>query len=272
MLKSNFAYGPHNGGFFSCCTVRLYNIMNYYNEHQSLPEIVDSSDHFELYKPEHLKNIHYDILPEYFESRNSPDISGTSVSMKHGSIWVHFNVQFEQYQGLNFEVLSQFVDRYFTPTESIQNRMENLKSKYQIDYEKTCVLFFRGNDKVTETWVCRYDEIIHHAKQVLEKQPGIKFLIQSDETEFIETMMQTFPNHSFYLKDEIRHMPKQMSSVDLQFPETNYEFSKNFLAIMLMISKCKHVIMNGLGNCQLWITLFRKCCEGVRWYELGTWR
>ena len=38
-----------NAGFFSCCTVRLREIINFYNDRHILP-IVDSYNLFELYK------------------------------------------------------------------------------------------------------------------------------------------------------------------------------------------------------------------------------
>ena len=40
----------HNAGFFSCCTVRLEKIIEYFNIHQHLPVIVDSSEQFRDYK------------------------------------------------------------------------------------------------------------------------------------------------------------------------------------------------------------------------------
>ncbi len=39
----------HNAGFFSCCSVRLREIINFYNNTHILP-IVDSYELFELYK------------------------------------------------------------------------------------------------------------------------------------------------------------------------------------------------------------------------------
>ena len=119
-----------------------------------------------------------------------------------------------------------------------------------------CVLFYRGNDKNRETKICGYNEYIEKANDVLKKNPNIKFLIQSDETEFIEEMLKKYPNNSFYFKDEIRHMKKCNNTVDIVFKHLNNEFSKYFLAIMIIMSKCKYVIL-GSGNCPLWIIFYR---------------
>ena len=77
--------------------------------------------------------------------------------------------------------------------------------------------------------------------------------------------MSVIPN-SFTFKDEIRHIKKSLTTVDKVYKETNYEFSKNFLAITLAMSKCKYVVCC-TGNCSLWICLIRGGTTGV--YQLN---
>jgi hypothetical protein len=135
------------------------------------------------------------------------------------------------------------------------------------DYSNICVLFYRGNDKATEVNISNYDDVISHAKRILSKDPSVQFLIQSDETDFIQRMTAVFPMNSFYFKDEIRHINKQMSSVDLiNENDTNREFSKYYLAIMIIMSKCNYVICGSTGNCSIWITFFRENAKNVIHY------
>jgi len=56
----------HNAGFFSCCTIRLLEIINYFNTNKELPLIVDSSVQFEVYKNENI-----DITDKFFETSSS---------------------------------------------------------------------------------------------------------------------------------------------------------------------------------------------------------
>jgi hypothetical protein len=126
------------------------------------------------------------------------------------------------------------------------------------------ILFFKK--ATTETLLPSFEEYNDQIKIILEKEKDnkkFKFLIQSDETEFIETMTPRFP--SFYFKDEIRHMPKQLSTVDKVYKHTNYKFSKYYLAITIIMSRCKFVVC-GTGNCSLWITLYRENADNV--YQL----
>ena len=137
-------------------------------------------------------------------------------------------------------------------------------------HDNICVLFYRGNDKITETKLCTYDEYLIYANLILNTNPNILFLIQSDETEFIEFMTKKFPHNSFYFKDEIRHITKCISTVDKLMKNTNYEFSKYYLAITIIMSKCKYIIC-GSGNCSIWIMLYRGNINNVYQNLKGKW-
>ena len=148
---------------------------------------------------------------------------------------------------------------------------EEMENKYNLDYQNICVLFYRGNDKNTETLICDYDQYIDIAKNILNCNPSIQFLIQSDETEFIEKMISEFPSRSFYFSDETRHIHKCNNTVDIVMRDKNHIFSKYFLAITLIMSKCKYMIC-GSGNCSLWATFYRENNKNIvqnfngRWY------
>lgn len=139
-----------------------------------------------------------------------------------------------------------------------------------MDYENICVLFYRGNDKNIESKRCGHDEYLQYANKIITQNPDISLLIQSDETEFIEFMLDKFPKNSLYFKDEIRHMKKCNSVVDLKMPSRISEFSKNFLAIIIIMSKCKYIIC-GSGNCDIWISFYRGNNENVVQHLNGTW-
>jgi hypothetical protein len=233
----------HNAGFFSCCSVKLMNITDYINKHLKLPTLVDSSRQFEWYK-----NSNRDITYDYFEHYDhTGDIAVNKINY-------HESYQFHDYSTLDPSIFP-VMKKYFTPSKNILHIIEKLENKYNLTYDNLCVLFYRGNDKIRETKLCDYNEYLKYAKEVLTKNPNVVFLIQSDETEFIEYMSQQFPN-SFYFRDEIRHMKKCNSTVDYVFKDKNNEFSKYYLAITIIMSKCKYIIC-GSGNCSIWIILYR---------------
>jgi hypothetical protein len=149
--------------------------------------------------------------------------------------------------------------------------IKKIEQKYNLVYDNICVLFYRGNDKNTETRICNYDEYLIYAEMVLEQNPTILFLIQSDETEFIDFMTNRFPKNSFYFKDEIRHISQnKKTTVDIELKDQNYEFSKYYLAITIIMSKCKYIIC-GSGNCSIWIMFYRGNNYNTCQYLNGKW-
>jgi hypothetical protein len=241
----------HNSGFFSCCSIKLENIANYINNNNlKFPDLVDSSLQFNWYKEE---NKEEDITFNYFEHYDN--INGIINLKSHLDI-LKCELQFSVYQLLDFDNINPIVKKYFSPSNNILNIIQDIEKKYNIYYNNICVLFYRGNDKNTETIICDYSEYLVYANKILEINPDILFLIQSDETEFINFISERFPNNSFYFNDEIRHVPKCNSTVDIILKDKNPIFSKYYLAITIIMSKCKYIIC-GSGNCSYWIILYR---------------
>lgn len=237
----------HNYGFFSCCSIKLQNIINFFNENKRLPLNVYSKKMFEWYKVNTDRDITYDYFEHYNKFENI---------LYKSNIDYHENYQYSNFGELDYPNISPFIKKYFSPSIEVQNIIFKIENKYQLDYQNICVLFYRGNDKNTETTICGYQEYIKIAKSILEKNPQIHFLIQSDETDFIYTMLKEFPNNSFYFKDEIRHMKKCMDTVDKVNKNNIDIYSKNYLAITIIMSKCNYIVC-GSGNCSIWIMLYR---------------
>jgi hypothetical protein len=243
----------HNAGFFSCCSVLLHLIVHYINTYKRLPMFVDTTPTLDWYKPD--EENQRDIFPDYFVCNTDLQIEYTR------DIDYTEHDQFKEFNKVDFEPLFLIVRKFFNPSDEIQRIIRELEVKYDIDYENTCVLFLRGNDKATECTIPETTFYREAANRLLGENPSLRFMIQSDETEFLETMSAEYPV-SFYCKDEIRHIAKSSTTVDIVFKHMNYEFSKKFLAIMFIMSKCKHVVCN-YGNCSIWIALFRGHIENV---------
>lgn len=253
----------HNAGFFSCCSVKLTKIVDFINSNKRLPDNVDSSKQFMWYKNE--KNKDKDITYDYFTNyHNVIDVNIINPIDYH---WEH---QFKNYSHLDYKCITPLIKKYFSPSPEINDIINNIEKKHELFYQNICVLFYRGNDKNRETQKCSYDEYLNYAYQLLKKKKEIVFLIQSDETEFIEFMTNKLPDNSFYFKDEIRHMKKCNNTVDIKFKHQNYEFSKKYLAITIIMSKCKYIIC-GSGNCDIWIMLYRGNNQNVIQNLNGTW-
>jgi hypothetical protein len=250
----------HDWGFFSCCSVRFQEITCYFCEKKRLPDIVDSSLMFGWYKFDKTK----DVVFDYFDHYDNYD----NIEYEKDIYFWNWQ-QYENYSRLPYADWTPFVTKYFSPSSEVKTMISNIEAKYNLDYENLCVLFYRGNDKNYETKICEHEEYIPIAKRILRENPHTQFLIQSDETEFIEKMTAEFPQNSFYFKDEIRHMNKKLGTVDSDKTKIDV-FSKNYLAITIIMSKCKYLVF-GSGNCSIWILLYRGNADNVYQNVNDTW-
>tara|TARA_Y100000389_G_C17394616_1_gene481834 strand:+ start:480 stop:1277 length:798 start_codon:yes stop_codon:yes gene_type:complete len=260
MIKITQGYG-----FFSCCSLRLYYIVDFINSNKKAPIVVDSSEQFIWYKQ--TENRNEDITFDYFEHYDNVSIKGSKICFP---IRFHHDDQFVNYSNINYPGTNPLIKKYFSPSNLINEIINNIEKKYNLIYENICVLFYRGNDKIRETKKCGYHEYLKYANEIISKNNNICFLIQSDETEFIEYMTNKFPNNSLYFKDEIRHMKKCNANVDILMKSENHIYSKKFLAVTIIMSKCKYIIC-GTGNCDLWIMLYRGNNKNVIQNSNGQW-
>ena len=258
-LIGNNIHITHDCGFFSCCSIRLDAIVQYFNKNNfNLPEKVDSTKSYTWYK----KNKNDDIYDFFVCYENIDNIVFINKIIKYQQTdqWIDYNK-------LDIKSIIPFIKKYFTPTPDIYQIVKNIEEKYKInDYTNMCVLFYRGNDKVSEINYKKkkntnYNKYLINAFEIKKKYHNTNFLIQSDETEFIEYMLEKIPN-SFILTDEIRHMKKNpKTTVDKVFDNT-HEYSKKFLSIVLIMAKCNHIILNN-GNCGIWTVFYRGNIDNV---------
>ena len=244
-------------GFFSCCTVHLQGILKHFNQYKKIPKYIDSTQQFLWYKrPEEWDA---DIKSNYFEEKPEMEIP---YKIPINVVNHEIEEQYCDYRTVNYQELKPFLVKYFTPSQEIKNRIQKIEQKYKIDYENTCVLFYRGNDKQREIALPDYGYYIQIAKQKYQENPNIRFLVQSDETEFLVAMSKEFPNNYLILHDEIRFMKRTNDTVDKVYRHLNPEMSKNYLAITCIMAKCKYVVCNS-GNCSIWIAFYRGNAENI---------
>ena len=297
-------YLAHHGpvaGFFSNCSMGLYNVVKYYNHTNEMPDIIDMSLLFSMYKkgaqslginnqslckilcfdecickschPD-LKNTagnwtgrythncyrtrNYDVNigPHYFKEYMKPKPNSIKFKKSNFSHWI----QFYPYTQELIDTTKDFFKLAFSPSDNILRIVKEIENKYSIDYEKTCVLFLRRGDKGRETAVPEYEDYVKKIKYDLEfgdlsKVQDLRFLIQSDETEFYPEMKKILPN-CFELSDYIRTVPAHKKGQPDLGGSGNFEFSQKFLSIMNIMAKSKFIYTN-TGNCSLWTYLHR---------------
>lgn len=239
----------HNAGFFSCCSIRLVHIIDFFNKNKRLPNSVDSSEQFSFYKV-NPHDTSSDLSKIFFE-----EINDFSFNFEK-EIKYHHNWQFEDFRTLDPLPIRPFLKKYFTPAKYIFQIAKNFQQENEIDFEKTIVVFYRGTDKVVETKVAQYDDFIEKSKEVLDKNPNHKFLLQTDEVEFLELFYQNFPNTFHIKKIPQGHKNEQVCVDRIVQGSDKFDLASNFFATILLMSKCKNIITHS-GNGSSWIHLYR---------------
>ena len=107
-------------GFFSCCSVRLSNIVSFINKKKILPTYVDSSEQFTWYKND--KNKDKDIIFDYFKNYN--DV--VDVNITHPINYNHLH-QYSHYSNLDYKCITPLIKKYFSPSIEINEIINNIE-------------------------------------------------------------------------------------------------------------------------------------------------
>lgn len=253
----------HSAGIYSNFSVRLEELLQYYNKTKELPDEYICSDQFGLYKNDPSEDF-TELL--WKPERKDIDIPEPEVHFTSEDVYY----QFCEYKGLNFDKLNPFLQRYFSPTDLIIRKVQTLINKYRIDTDNTCAIFYRGNDKITETARVPYEDFINRAKQIKYMQPNIKFLVLPDETEFLEAFKAEFPDA--LCMDETGHIRRNDgTAVFYQLPRGERGIHLVwYVATVILVSQCKYIITHS-GNGGLWAALYRGHAEGLMQWRNGAW-
>lgn len=242
----------HSSGFFSCCTIRLRKIINYYNDYNKFP-VVDSSMQWKMYKDND-----GDITPYLFKIDNSiTDYFGDVIFSKDT-----VEDQFSDYSLIQYDVVNKFIDKYFTVSDDIISIKNNLLNKYNIDVNTTIAICFRGGDKRTETNIPSHDTMIKEIRLIKEQYPNHKLLIQSDEIEFYNRLVSE--SIDFIQFHETVKVNAQQRAVQFHIPiGERLNKAQTFLAVMSILSSCDILCTNS-GNVGMWLCLLRGSFNNVK--------
>lgn len=259
----------HDAGFFSCCTVKLNEIISYINANKSLPTKIDCSKTWKLYNPYWLsdRTSFHDITSDFFENDNN----NITITPYYKPLWYISDYN-------NTSDINTIIKKYFTPNGIIVNNSNILIRKYKI-YVNNCIgLYVRMTDKRRETNVGEFEDYKNKLNDILENEPKLKILIVTDSTDFLNYIKEQFK--SIIIINELRtststlvgiHKNSDTGRIDKDVIENNYNEIINYLfPAFLILSKCKYYVCNS-SNCSMWTTLYRKSNKNVYEFSNNIW-
>lgn len=234
----------HDVGFFSNCTITLRALMEETRQSKTFFSI-DTSKQWSYYK-----DSNEDIYNKFFEtSEEIFEVTDEKFSKSNDED------QFSDYGLINYNVVNPFVKKYFKLNQEVKNIEKKIIQKYQIEFDKTICVLYRGNDKCKETNLPTYEDMDIKLSNIVEKYPNHKILIQSDEIEFCDFMLKY--KNSFVI-DEVEKINKtKENAIQHIIPIGNkVSNAQKFLSVMSIMSKCDVVLLNS-GNVGMWVCLLR---------------
>jgi hypothetical protein len=244
----------HDAGFFSVCNINLHNVVGYYCNNQKFC-VLDTSEQWNWYKDKE-----EDLYNKFFKFQNIKfNLEPQPI------IFSEKEDQFSNYKLINHSFVSHFIAKYFYLSDEVLEIKQNLLDKYNLLPEQLLSVCYRGNDKLKETNLPTYQEMLDKINNVLSENPNLKVLIQSDEKDFCDYMKNV--NNNFIVIDEIEKINKNdYAAIQHTIPIGNkVKNAQKFLAIMSIISDSKKVILNS-GNVGMWTCFFRGNSENVYQY------
>ena len=250
----------HNAGFFSCCSIKLLQIIEFINSQKRLPDNVDSSEQFKMYKKEQNKDITYDFFEQY---ENINDIT-----IIH-PIQYELHEQFKNYSKLDYKCINPIIKKYFTPSKKINEIIDVLEKKYNIEYDNTIAVYYRGTDKFLETKLAPFEDFYNEIKKIININKNIKILLQTDSNQFMDYINKKILKNIVIINENKTSITNKGIHNE-QLSHINYYDMFNFLSTIIIISKCKYIICSS-GNCSLWTILYRGNNKNVIQYLNGSW-
>jgi hypothetical protein len=257
----------HNAGFFSCTSIRLYDIISYYNLNKKLPDTVDYSEQYNLYR-----DIENEDLSSFFFNIND-DIKIEIFENKLISNNKNIDPQVLPYCSINFKNIKIFIDKYFNLSIYIKNIVDNIIHKYKFDSTNSIGVFYRGNDKITETSLGSYSTFYNKMVDEYNKDNNKFIFLQTDDQCFVDYCVENFKDkEKLIIFNEVKRIsndPKVLvcNTIDIGNRKNNIS---NYLAITYILSK-SNILITHSGNGALWCLLFRGNSKNTHQYLNNNW-
>ena len=236
-------------GFFSTFTLMLVSIINVYKD---LDMIVENVDGRNLLK--HLRQDEDIDMFHHFFNINKDYVNDIDKSQIHKDL--NLNEQHTIYKEENIKTFKPFFEKYFNLNDRVVGVIDNLKSKYGVDSEKSISVIYRDSDKWTDLGGFNYISPAFYfriAKKLKTENPDYKVLIQTENPGIKRVFREAFQATS---------IDETLTSVTGEYPtfltlrENKLNWADAYVAALWIHSKSKYLITY-TGNSGFFVYLSR---------------
>jgi len=248
VFVSQYNKDPNQLGFFAWCSVHLFKIIKHVETYRVIPEV--KIEGFDLYTTQ-------SDISRWFKTDNkniiiNPSTTSTTDIALSAKTKYHKN---------NYTVTTNFIKRWFEPSDEVVNKKNYFINQYNIKTNDTLCLYYRGTDTnnrgIGTTYFNVYIENV--LSYIHEFGHEIKdILLQSDDQMFVDFV--TSQNLPLPVKI-IKEIPATYSNTGFHFENKNNQtiLSDNavdMLAVVNIMAQCKSVFCT-TSNVSKWICYYR---------------
>lgn len=238
-------------GFFSTFTLMITSLMVVYKTYQKTPKFIDGSNLLNKIK----KGSSVDMYHHFFHIDDSIDIQFDTFDIP-----VPFSPddQHTIYSEKYSKYYNEFFKKYFNVNSNIEEKINFLTNKYNVDQENSISVIYRDSDKWTDMGGFNYISAGAYLRKCREifQQDGskLKVLIQSENMGVVNTFKNEF-NLTFFNETSLGNSSEVYPPIPLD-DNKKMEWSEYYIASLWIHSKCKYVITY-TGNSAFFIYLNR---------------
>jgi hypothetical protein len=250
-------------GFFASCSIKLVEILEFKKKYKFVPEIVDSSNMWDLFKPDDLQG---DITYRFFVDDKKMNSIGSTFT--HWTPEFDIETQYRRYKDYNYRSILPYITKYFSPSKHILRMETKLLRRYDIDTDNYCAVYYSGIDQTKETQQGSFESFNDELNKITSENKGIKILVQTDSAMFLEYMK--VKNSNILVFNESIPSISNLETNKENSHEINFKAVKHLFATALIMSKCKFIVCSS-GNVPLWIMQYRGNGNNVHQYSKDKW-
>jgi hypothetical protein len=246
----------HQSGFFSTCSVTLWQIAEVLERTGELPRRIDFSRAFRWFRNAAQTRDASDMYPLFF--------SPGAVDATRGLTWLPRVRYHGLYCWIEYRRFGLIMRRYFQPSEKARAFQTQWIARYDINLARTIAVVYRGTDKSTELTLASPQAYVEEARKILERHPDFRILIQTDELAVRDLFVEDFGSRCFFIED----LPVSRYGVvvheldDATLQRDRGEFGVMLVAVTELLSRAAFVV-NHTGNLALWVCLWRGHSRGL---------
>ena len=236
-------YGDHDSGFYSCINEVRNSLCLLLNQ-KKYPKNISFINTLYWYRQTE------DLYPILYKL-NEENIKKLKTKEFNFEYWCPTAIPFTF---LKMDDVKSVEKAYFLSSDIVEQRVKELETKYNIDYDNTIAVLHRGTDKKKEAELQSVEWWIEHTDKIIDKP--CRILFQTDEYDFVDKFTQKYQPNIFIFEE-------MLFSNGYVVPSNNkIEWCINFESIMRIISKC-YKIFTHAGNGGIIPVLYRGSLKNV---------